>query len=312
MASTGPLGDAPTVIGDLDQVQDLRPPPSAHIIDRLLSLRRNPKQGHFAALSKNEAQNIGGPVRNYGLHGRSEDIGQAYRSEKEAGIKSNYCFLCFRKGTKDYTIKVFFAWPIRNAVKVEETRLKSSATRPRGSTEGGEAVESRGLTGQAYTMKPRPNSFLECETSSADEGSQAEVMQAVQDALYQQQGWWKRWLWGYGIRSAQEIKVSHIWMLKVKTALTVKYVVPFRQYCRKRSGSHLCYYASGDGNSGCGSSHDRQCADECRLRPGRCMLGSATPHTRVPGQSGFWNSVRGRSDFRGRKPITWVPYATLA
>ena len=123
MASTGSLGDAPTVIDDLDQVQDLRPPPLAHIIDRPLSLRRGPKQDHLAALSEKEAQTNDGLLQNYGLHDRSEDISQAYRSEKEAGIKCNYCFLCFRKGTKVYIIKVFFAWPSRKVVKVEELLL---------------------------------------------------------------------------------------------------------------------------------------------------------------------------------------------
>ncbi|KAK5698055.1 hypothetical protein LTR97_007015 [Elasticomyces elasticus] len=30
-------------------------------------------------------------------------------------------------------------------------------------------------------------------------------MQELQDALYKQQGRWKRWLWGYGIQHAYEI-----------------------------------------------------------------------------------------------------------
>ncbi len=232
MASAGYLGDAPTGIDDLDQVQDLRPPPLAHIVDRSVSLCRDPKQGHFAALSENEAQTNDGLLQNYGLHSRSGDISQAYLSEKEAGIECNCCFLCFRKGTEDYTIKVFFAWPSRKVVKVEEKRLKkkkgkralhktsksrspeSPATELRGRTEGGKAVELGGPTRPADTTKRRPKSSFECETSSVDQGSRAEVMQAVQDALYQQQGRWKRWLWGYDIQGAQEIKASHICMFK--------------------------------------------------------------------------------------------------
>ncbi|KAK5714942.1 hypothetical protein LTR15_010358 [Elasticomyces elasticus] len=138
------------------------------------SLYSNTDQSNFAALSQNEAQN------NDSLdQPKSKKANQIHQSKNEVETKCNYSFLCSRKGGKDYTVKVFFAWPSR---QVFEKKKKGGGT------------------------SKRPFVY---EKSIVDQGSRTEVMQALQDALYKQQGRWKRWLWSYGIQEAREIKARY-------------------------------------------------------------------------------------------------------
>ncbi|KAK5723130.1 hypothetical protein LTR17_014000 [Elasticomyces elasticus] len=132
-------------------------------------LYSNANQPNFAALSRNEAQNND---RLYNPKGKKAN--QIHQSKTGTETKCNYSFLCFRKGGKDYTVKVFHAWPSRQ-------------------------VRSKKKKGKTTTYS----------TAIVEQGTEMEVMQVLQDALYMQQGRWKRWLWGYGIQEAREVKASH-------------------------------------------------------------------------------------------------------
>ena len=94
----------------------------------------------------------------------------------------NSCFLCLRSGTHEYAVVVNFAWPgvpIKKKTIRRTKRLKS----------GGERISFDDVTFRK-------------------QGTQPQAMQAIQDAIYQQAGTWKRWLWCYEIRTAEEVKVS--------------------------------------------------------------------------------------------------------
>ena len=220
------LGDALKTICDLTQIQVLHPPPTAHITGRSRSFCRESKEGLFAALSENEAQNATKSVHKYALHGRDQGISQACRPDRGVEMKCNFCFLCFRKDSKDFTMKIFFAWPSRRILQIEEKQSKKLRGMRRlrktprtqkpeilakglvGHTAGREMVTSGEAAETADSPKRKVAPYFKCKTSS--QGNRAEVMQAVQDALYQQQGRWKRWLWGYGILRAEEILARQV------------------------------------------------------------------------------------------------------
>jgi len=94
----------------------------------------------------------------------------------------NSCFLCLRSGTHEYAVVVNFAWP---GVPIE----KKSIIRTKRFKSGDKRISFDDVTFKKQGTQPR-------------------VMQAIQDAIYQQAGTWKRWLWCYEIRTAEEVKVS--------------------------------------------------------------------------------------------------------
>ncbi|KAK3656793.1 hypothetical protein LTR56_002774 [Elasticomyces elasticus] len=190
-------------------MQILRPLPAAHVAGT------GTTQDHYAALSRNEAQNTKlTSVRH------EKETSQVYQPSKKAELKCNYSFLCFRKGGRDYTVKVFFAWPSRTVVGFEKVDLtqeedeisppKASETHPsEGPVDlsvGVEAVDAQASLPEV--VKPNIKWHLEHISSTTNQSSRTEVMHALQDALYKQQGQWKRWLWGYGIQHAYEISVG--------------------------------------------------------------------------------------------------------
>lgn len=96
----------------------------------------------------------------------------------------NSCFLCLRSGTVQYAVMINFAWPGIPIKKIPIRKLKVSKVKTV-------------ISFEDMTFK--------------EQGTQVEVMQAIQDAIYQQSGKWKRWLWCYEIRTAEEVKVSLGW-----------------------------------------------------------------------------------------------------
>lgn len=101
---------------------------------------------------------------------------------------TNSCFLCLQNGGRQYTVLVKFAWPGRPIFR----KGKSLGRKSKKSTMNAAEI---------------PSEFRQ-------EGTQAQVMQAIQDAIYQHSGSWKRWLWCYEIRTAEEIKVSGVRCMK--------------------------------------------------------------------------------------------------
>ncbi|KAK4966742.1 hypothetical protein LTR42_011053 [Elasticomyces elasticus] len=187
-------------------MQILRPLPAAHVAGT------GTTQDHYAALSRNEAQNTKLTSVRY-----EKETSQVYQSSRKAEIKCNYSFLCFRKGGKDCTVKVFFAWPSRTVVRVEKVYLsqeegktsppKTYEKPPSGSLAGTSVGVEAGDAQASLpeVVKPKIKWRLEHISSTTNQGSRTEVMYALQDALYKQQGQWKRWLWGYAIQHAYEI-----------------------------------------------------------------------------------------------------------
>ena len=98
-------------------------------------------------------------------------------------VRKNSCFLCLRSGAHQYAVVIDLAWPGR-PIEPKWKKKKSKVS----------------------TMNTVEISFKSIDYMT--EGTQAEVMQAIQDAVYQQSGRWKRWLWCYEIRTAEEVKVS--------------------------------------------------------------------------------------------------------
>ncbi|KAK3638716.1 hypothetical protein LTR56_006723 [Elasticomyces elasticus] len=206
MESATCAGHVPTAIHSPGTVQNLQEPPKVHIAGI------GATQDHYAALSRNEAQNIKLTSVRY-----EKETSQIYQSSKKTETKCNYSFLCFRKGGKDCTVKVFFAWPGRTVVRVEKVYLpqeegktsppKTSEKHPSeslaGLLVGVEAVDAQASLPEVVKQKIKWR--LEHISSTTNQGSRTEVMHALQDALYKQQGQWKRWLWGYGIQHAYEI-----------------------------------------------------------------------------------------------------------
>jgi hypothetical protein len=94
----------------------------------------------------------------------------------------NSCFLCLKSGTHRYAVVVNFAWPGIPIKKITRRKTKRLDK------------ETEQISFEDITFKKQ--------------GTQIQVMQAIQDAMYQQSGTWKRWLWCYEIRTAEEIKVS--------------------------------------------------------------------------------------------------------
>ena len=111
------------------------------------------------------------------LSGSNGPNGAVHPTDSQFALGNNSCFLCLQHGTHQYAIMVRFAWPGKSISKAG--RKKSTAS----------------------TKKPIDISFEKEET-------QTQVMKAIQNAIYQQSGRWKRWLWCYEIRTAQEVNVS--------------------------------------------------------------------------------------------------------
>ena len=138
-------------------------------------------------ISDSELQHESGVVRKSPVNARVKRKQIGCNDDDEVEGNYNSCFLCFQSDGIQYTVVVKFAWPGRYVVK----RYRKAEAKGRAKSEMKTTLSQRAT----YVFK--------------DEGTQAEVMQAIQDALYHQRGIWKRWLWCYEILSAEEIKVSH-------------------------------------------------------------------------------------------------------
>lgn len=106
----------------------------------------------------------------------------AYPADSQAPSGKNSCFLCLQSESHLYTVVVDFTWPGKPIPKIPKRRSKAS-------------------TIDTVKKSSTINEFQK-------EGTQAQVMQALQDAIYEQSGRWKRWLWCYEICTAEEVKVS--------------------------------------------------------------------------------------------------------
>jgi hypothetical protein len=116
-----------------------------------------------------------------GSNGRDDAVNAA---DSKLALGKDSCFLCLQRGTHQYTVVVNFTWSERFVSKTERKKSKASTTNT-----GGISVD---------------------HNRSGKEETQAQVMKAIQDAIYQQSGRWKRWLWCYEIRTAEEVKVSRV------------------------------------------------------------------------------------------------------
>ena len=112
-------------------------------------------------------------------------------AREESISKANLCFLYLHYGDHDHTILVKFAWPGRLILKKNKGVREKTKKVPR-------MIESSSVT-EVFQQ----------------EGTEVEAIQAIQDAIYEQSGRWKRWLWCYDIRAAEEIKVSRVRRMKI-------------------------------------------------------------------------------------------------
>ena len=99
---------------------------------------------------------------------------RASNNLEDQAPNTNSCFVCFKSGEHHYAVQIHLAWP-------------------------GRWVYRKDLGGKDDLVKIWPEFEFE--------GSEVEVMQAIKDAIYKQKGRWKRWLWCYEVRSAEEVKV---------------------------------------------------------------------------------------------------------
>jgi hypothetical protein len=114
----------------------------------------------------------------------SERIKNSICETHEEACLGNSCFLCLRSGTHRYAVVVNFAWP---GIPIDGIKIKKTKKLDKDTVQ---------VSFEDITFKKQ--------------GTQAQVMQAIQDAIYQQSGTWKRWLWCYEILTAEEVKVSLI------------------------------------------------------------------------------------------------------
>jgi hypothetical protein len=103
-------------------------------------------------------------------------------ADSKSNLSNNSCFLCLQRGAYQYAVVVNFAWPGRSISRLVRKKSKAS------------------------TMNTVEISFDDRKFEK--KGTQVQVMQAIQDRIYQQSGKWKRWLWCYEILAAEEVKVS--------------------------------------------------------------------------------------------------------
>jgi hypothetical protein len=103
-------------------------------------------------------------------------------ADSKSTLSNNSCFLCLQRGAYQYAVVVNFAWPGRSISRSVRKTSKGS------------------------TMNTVEISFDDRKFEK--KGTQVQVMQAIQDRIYQQSGRWKRWLWCYEILAAEEVKVS--------------------------------------------------------------------------------------------------------
>ncbi|QIW94713.1 hypothetical protein AMS68_000231 [Peltaster fructicola] len=85
----------------------------------------------------------------------------------------NTCFICFRLRSQDYAVRVKVAWPHRQE-----------------------------MTRQRVTESGR----VRFNIVEVAQGTAEEVMQAMNDALYTHVGSWKKWLWCFEIKTAEEVE----------------------------------------------------------------------------------------------------------
>lgn len=157
--------------------------------------RRRPREYPTEATHQNRPEILDRSKTHDLAQGSSSHI-QA-RTEKPTGNKAtddppckihgesclgNSCFLCLRSGTHVYAVVVNFAWP---GIPIKKKTVEKSKRLKNGEVQ---------ITFEDITFRKQ--------------GTQPQVMQAIQDAIYQQSGIWKRWLWCYEIRTAEEVKVS--------------------------------------------------------------------------------------------------------
>lgn len=124
------------------------------------------------------------------------DPGQRFENkvisaEEESISRTNSCFLCLQDGDHDYAVLVRFTWPGRLILK-----------------------ENKGVRRKTKKVSKmiEPSSITEV---FRQDGTEVEAIQAIQDAIYEQSGRWKRWLWCYEVRAAEEIKVSHVRRMEI-------------------------------------------------------------------------------------------------
>lgn len=143
-----------------------------------VSARLKRRHRHYAA----EKTGNNSPKPEIDTSGKQKEVARSAGNENT--LHSNSCFLCLQDGANRYAVMVKFAWPGKMVTqKIKGTRRKA-----------------KGSTDTVITFKK------EIEALKSD-GSQAQVMEAIQNTVYQQAGRWKRWLWCYEIRSAEEVKV---------------------------------------------------------------------------------------------------------
>ena len=106
---------------------------------------------------------------------KQEDAG--YDAKRKPSDRYGWCFLCFDSGGLQHTVVVQIPWPN----KVNETAARTTDVR---ATRWPTAVEGTDVDVQ--------------------------VMRALQNAVYQQYGSWKRWLWCCDICIAEEVNVSFV------------------------------------------------------------------------------------------------------
>lgn len=171
--------DGATIASNYDLAPLSRPAPVYTRDDRRLSgKRKKPYSGaadpSLFPISMNEMRNQG-PSVSQATHKAKKRRGKKVHSHLgDQAANTNSCFVCFRSGGHHYAVQIHFAWP-------------------------GRWIYKKGLDEKVDLTTMWPAFKLE--------GSEVEVMQAIQDAVYKQKGRWKRWLWCYEVCSAEEVKV---------------------------------------------------------------------------------------------------------
>lgn len=100
---------------------------------------------------------------------------RAHANTKDSTPNTSLCFLCFEKGPLQYAVVVELQGPII------DQKSKKRAINAEPSSRNQKSID--------------PGAF------------EIQAMQAIKDAVYQHHGKWKRLLWGFEIRTAEETNV---------------------------------------------------------------------------------------------------------
>jgi hypothetical protein len=171
--------DRAAIASNHDLVPFSRPAPIYTRHDhRLSSKRRKPYSGaadpSLFPIAIDQTRNQDASVSQTTSKAKKKRGKRVHTPPGDRATNTNSCFVCFQSGGHDYAVQIHFVWP-------------------------GRWVYRKGLDEIDDLTMIWP--FFQFE------GSEVEVMQAIQDAIYKEKGRWKRWLWCYEIRSAEEVKV---------------------------------------------------------------------------------------------------------